>query len=39
MDPERNYFDFLEKDLGMVSPPHVVDDFLTEMFLMLYSID
>ena len=31
-------FDFLEKCLGIVFPPHFVYDFLREMFLMLYSI-
>ena len=30
-------FSFLEKGLGIVSPPHFVYDFLTKMFLMLYS--
>ena len=32
-------FDFLEKGLGIVSPPHFVYDFSTKMFLMLYSIN
>ena len=32
-------FDFLEKDLGIVSPPHFVYDFSTKMFLMLCSIN
>ena len=32
-------FDVLEKDLGIVFPPHFVYDFSTEMFLMLYSIN
>ena len=32
-------FDFLEKDLGIVSPPHFAYDFLRKMFLMLYSIN
>ena len=31
-------FDFLEKGLGIVSPPHFVYDFLTT-FLVLYSFD
>ena len=31
-------FDFLDKDLGIVSPAIVVYDFSTKMFLMLYSI-
>ena len=30
--------DFLEKGLGIVSPPHFVYDFSGKMFLMLYSI-
>ena len=29
-------FDFLDKDLGIVSPPHFVYDFSTNMFVMLY---
>ena len=29
-------FDFLEKGLGLVSPPHVVYDFSRKMFFMLY---
>ena len=29
-------FDFLEKGLGIVSPPHFVCDFLRKMFLMFY---
>ena len=32
-------FDFLEKDLGIVSPPHFVYNFGTKVFLMLYSIN
>ena len=32
-------FDFLDKDLGIVSPAHFVYDFLTIMLLMLYSIN
>ena len=32
-------FNFWEKDLGPVSPPHSVYDFSREMFLMLYSIN
>ena len=31
-------FDFLEKGLGMVSPPHFVYDFSRKMFPMLSSI-
>ena len=31
-------FDFLEKGLGMVSPPHLVYDFSRKMFPMLSSI-
>ena len=31
-------FDFLENDLGIGFPPHVVYDFSTETFLMLHSI-
>ena len=31
--------DFLEKDLRLVSPLHVVYEFSREMFLMLYSIN
>ena len=30
-------FDFLEKGLGIVSPPHFVYDFSRKMFLKLYS--
>ena len=30
---------FLEKGLGTVSPPHFVYDFLTKLFLMLYSFN
>ena len=30
-------FDFLEKGLGIVSPPHFVNDFSRKMVLMLYS--
>ena len=30
-------FDFLQKGLGSMSPPHFVYDFLRKMFLMLYS--
>ena len=30
-------FDFLEKDLGIVSPPYFVYDFPRKMFLVLYS--
>ena len=29
---------FLDKRLGIVSPAHFAYDFLTKMFLMLYSI-
>ena len=32
-------FDLLEKDLGIVSPPHFVHDISKNMFLMLYSIN
>ena len=32
-------FDFLDKSLGIISPAHFVYDFLTKMFLMLYSIN
>ena len=32
-------FDFLKKDLGLVSLPHFVYDFSRKMFLMLYSIN
>ena len=32
-------FDFLEKGLGIVSPPYFVYDFSRKMFLMLYSIN
>ena len=32
-------FDFLDKGLGKVFPAHFVNDFLTKMFLMLYSIN
>ena len=32
-------FDFLENDLGMVSPPHFVYDFWGKIFLMLHSIN
>ena len=31
-------FDFLEKDVGLVSPPHFGYDFSRKMFLILYSI-
>ena len=31
-------FNFPEKGLGLVSPPHFVDDFSRKMFLVLYSI-
>ena len=31
-------FDFLEKGLVIVSPPHFVYDFSRKMFLNLYSI-
>ena len=31
--------DFLDKGLGIVSPAHVVYDFSTKMFFMLYSIN
>ena len=32
-------FDFLDKDLGIVSPAHSVYHFSTEMFFVLYSIN
>ena len=32
-------FDFLEKGLGIVSPPHFVYDFSTKMLLVLDSIN
>ena len=32
-------FNFPEKDLGLVSPPHFVYDFSRKMFFMLYSIN
>ena len=32
-------FDFLEKVLGIVFPPHFVYDFSRKMFFMLYSIN
>ena len=32
-------FDFLEKGLGIVSPPHFVYDVSRKIFLMLYSIN
>ena len=32
-------FDFLEKGLGIVSPPHFVYDISRKTFLMLYSIN
>ena len=32
-------FDFLDKGLGIISPPHFGYDFSTKMFLMLYSIN
>ena len=32
-------FDFLEKSLGMVSPPHFEYDLSIKYFLMLYSIN
>ena len=31
--------DFLEKGLGLVSPPHFVRNFLRKIFFMLYSIN
>ena len=31
-------FDFLDKGVGIVSPAHFVYDFLTKMFLILFSI-
>ena len=35
---KRNFY-FLEKGLGIVSPPHFVYEFSTKVFLMLYSIN
>ena len=32
-------FDFLDKDLGRVSPAHFVYDFSTKLFLILYSVN
>ena len=32
-------FDFVEKGLGIVSPPYFVSDFSRKMFLVLYSIN
>ena len=32
-------FEFLEKDLENVSPPHFVHDFSRKMILMLFSIN
>ena len=32
-------FNFLEKNLGLVSPPHFVYDFSIKMFVMLHSIN
>ena len=32
-------FDFLEKGLGIVSPPYFVYEFSGKMFVMLYSIN
>ena len=32
-------FDFLDKDLGIVSPAHFVYDFPRKISLMLYSIE
>ena len=32
-------FDFLDKDLRIVSPAHFVHDFFTKVFLVLYSIN
>ena len=32
-------FEFLDKGLGTVSPPHFVYDFSTKMFLVFYSIN
>ena len=31
-------FDFLEKGLGIICPPHFVYDFSRKIFLMLYYI-
>ena len=32
-------FDFLEKGVGIVSPPHFVYNFSRKMFIMLHSIN
>ena len=32
-------FDFLENGLGLVSPPHFVNDFARKMFLILHSVN
>ena len=39
VDPEINNFDFLEKSLGLASPPHFTYVFSRKIFLMLYSIN
>ena len=39
LSSDKLNFDFLEKGLGLVSPPHSVHDFSRKMFLMLYSIN
>ena len=36
---QRSNFDFLDKVLGLVFPPHLVYDFSRRIFLMLYSIN
>ena len=32
-------FNFLEKGVGLVSPTHLMYDFLRKMFLMLHSVN
>ena len=32
-------FEFLEKGLGIISPPHSENDFSGKMVLMLYSVN
>ena len=32
-------FDFLEEYLGIVFPPHFVNNFARKMFLMMYSVN
>ena len=38
-DTDMFNFDFLEKGLGIVSPPHFVCDFSRKVFTMLYSVN